>query len=256
MMTNYTDTIVLVPGGAGEVGAGIVQAFLDTGATVIVPSRSQDHLDDLHKHLESTGTATDQLTSLVGNIGQIDGAKELRDDILEQFGRVDTVVASLGGPQPIERLIDVPQEMWDQVIDNFMTAHFVAARTFLPLLAEQDEGSYTMINGLSGPTGDIAAPASGLMAIASAGEHMLMRALAESAEHHGESVRINELVPLTPLITRSRTNTDSEWMPAEEFGSVAVALAMEYNYHREAIGVYSQSDVRRWQVRSGEWTPV
>lgn len=255
-MTSHNDSIVLVAGGAGEVGAGIVRAFLDTGATVIVPSRSHEHLDDLHGHLESSGTTTDQLTPLVGNIGQIDGAKQLRDNILEQFGHVDTVVASLGGPQPVERLTDVPLEIWNQVIDNFMTAHFVAARTFLPILAEQDDSTYMLINGLSGPTGDIAAPAAGLMAVASAGEHMLMSALAENATEYGESVRINELVPLTPLITRSKTDTDPEWLPAEEFGSVAVALATDHDHHGETIGVYSHSDVRRWEMGSGEWTPI
>src|SRR5699024_6749253 len=103
-MTPRDDTVVLVAGGAGEVGAGIVQAFLDKDATVIVPSRSQEHLDDLHEHLESIGTTTDQLNTLVGDIGQIDGAELLRDEVLERFGQVDAVVASLGGPQPVERL--------------------------------------------------------------------------------------------------------------------------------------------------------
>ncbi|WP_330630354.1 SDR family oxidoreductase [Halocatena halophila] len=255
-MTDQTDSIVLVAGGAGEVGAGIARAFLETGATVIVPSRSSDHLDDLHGHLESSGVATDQLTPLVGNIGQIDGAKQLRDTILEQFGYVDTVVASLGGPQPIDRLIDVPLEIWDQVIDNFMTAQFVAARTFLPILAERVDSTYTLVNGLSGPTGTIAAPAASLMAVASAGEHMLMHALAKDATEYGASVRINELVPLTPLITRSKTDTDPEWLPAEAFGSVAVALATDSDHHGETIGVYSRTDVRRWEEGSGEWTPV
>ena len=34
----------LIAGGTGSVGAGIVQAFLNEGATVIVPSRSSDRL--------------------------------------------------------------------------------------------------------------------------------------------------------------------------------------------------------------------
>lgn len=102
---------------------------------MIVPSRSQKHLNDLNKHLEATGTTTDQLITLVGNIGQIDSAENLRKTVLTQLSRDDTVVASLGGPQPVNRLIDVPIETWNRVIDNFMTEHFIAARTFLPFLA-------------------------------------------------------------------------------------------------------------------------
>lgn len=159
------------------------------------------------------------------------------------------VAALLGGPQPVNRLIDVPIETWNQVIDNFMTAHFVAARTFLPFLAKRGGSSYTMINGASGPTGEIAAPEVSLMAVASAGEHMLMQALAQYVSRDGVSVRVNECVPMSHLSTRSKTDINSEWLPAEVFGSVAVALATEKDYYGKTIGVYSQSNVRRWGKR-------
>lgn len=53
-----------------------------------------------------------------------------------------------------------------------------------------------MINGAAGPTGEIAAPEASLMAVASAGEHMLMQALAQYVSRDGVSVRVNELVPM------------------------------------------------------------
>ena len=46
-----------VAGGTGGVGEGIVRAFLDEGATVVVPSRKQENLDQLRGYL---GSATER----------------------------------------------------------------------------------------------------------------------------------------------------------------------------------------------------
>jgi len=44
----------LIAGGTGGVGEGIVRAFLSEGATVIVPSRSSDRLQQLTDQLEDS----------------------------------------------------------------------------------------------------------------------------------------------------------------------------------------------------------
>lgn len=48
MMNSNDEIIALVAGGAGQIGAGIVHAFLNRDATVVVLSRSQKYLNDLH----------------------------------------------------------------------------------------------------------------------------------------------------------------------------------------------------------------
>jgi uncharacterized protein YbjT (DUF2867 family) len=49
--TRLDGTTALVAGGAGEVGEGIVRAFLAGGARVVVPSRSAAKLDALRDRL-------------------------------------------------------------------------------------------------------------------------------------------------------------------------------------------------------------
>ena len=46
-METLKDLVSLVAGGAGIIGSATVRAFLALGATVVVPSRSQQRLDDL-----------------------------------------------------------------------------------------------------------------------------------------------------------------------------------------------------------------
>src|SRR5436190_22512540 len=95
--------ISLVLGGAGYVGEGIVRSFLEEGAFVIVPSRSQERLNGLRK-LVGGG---DRLVTVPANVGSLQGAAGLRDQILSKMGRLDAVVASLGGWWQGAKLIEL-----------------------------------------------------------------------------------------------------------------------------------------------------
>lgn len=255
-MPALNDHVTLVAGGAGELGAGFTRTYLDSGAAVIVPSRSEARLDDLVSHLDATGADTTRLTTIVGNIGSIEGAEQIRDEVVNRSGHVDHVVASLGTMHTVERLTAAPIGIWQHIIESFMTAHFVAARTFLPLLTNRTGSTYTLVNGTSGVTGEVYSPDGSLLAVGSAGEHALMRALSKDADTFEESVRINQLVPMTPVITRSKQTTDPDWLTAEQFGAVAVRLSTEHDCRGETIGVRSASDICKWATDDGRWLPL
>ncbi|MCL2515598.1 MAG: hypothetical protein FWD85_00885 [Microbacteriaceae bacterium] len=55
MTTNLSGRRVLVPGGTGGVGAGIVRAFLEAGADVVVPTRSDARGAELRAVLGDLG---------------------------------------------------------------------------------------------------------------------------------------------------------------------------------------------------------
>ena len=69
--------------------------MLDGGATVIIPPRSSDHLNDFREYLGSPDA--NDLVTLVGDVGQVEGAEVIRDEVFDRFERIDAVVASLGG---------------------------------------------------------------------------------------------------------------------------------------------------------------
>src|SRR5262249_53562379 len=140
--------ITLVAGGTGTVGEGIVRTFLKENATVVVPSRSEAAIANLRNLLGEI--ASERLVTIVGDIGQVADAERMRDEVLSRFGHLDAVVASLGGTWEDNRpLTEVSMETWQQYWQSNLTPHFVAARTFLPALANQPESSYTLLGGLS-----------------------------------------------------------------------------------------------------------
>lgn len=178
---------VLVAGGTGNVGRHIVAALLGSGATVVVPSRSGDKLEVLRR---SVGEGRDRLVTVVGDVAdEADGAR-VRDEIARSLpAGLDAVVATLGRFTSAPSMLDATRAELVETLSNYVVVHFVVARTFLPMLA-QNGGSYTLING---PSAFDTWPGSGLVSVATAAQSMLARVLAKEAAASG-SVRVAELV--------------------------------------------------------------
>lgn len=207
---------VLVAGGAGQVGEGIVRQLLQRGNGVVVPSRSQTRLEQLRGLLDAPG---DRLVTLVGDIGSAPGAGQLRRRVEAEVGDLDAVIASIGGWWSGPPMVEVAMDDWHRLIDANLTAHVVAARTFLPVVAGRRGASYTLING-SGATQPVAG--SGPVNVAAAGQLMLKDVLA--LEHTDDPVRINTLLIGTPVRTRSRPDGPAGWVDADDVGSAVADL--------------------------------
>lgn len=221
-MNKLDGKIILVAGGAGYVGEGIVRALLKEGATVVVPARGMEKLDELRGLLGEL--AGDRFFPMIGDFGQLESAENLRDEIINKFGRLDAVVASLGGNWTGNiPLAQVSIEDWQKYLQSNLTTHFVAARTFLPVLAQNKGSSYTFVGG---GAAEIAIPNYSLIAIPAAGQLMMAKVLME--EMKGSSVRINEVVIHSLVATRlNQGQAKPEWITADEIGDCIAWLASD-----------------------------
>lgn len=170
-MAKLEGKIALIALSTGSVGEGIVRAFLQEGATVVVPSRTQEKLEELRGYL----AATECFIPIVGDMSDSDRSENCLDRILNQVGHLDAVVASLNGRWNEDiPLLKTSLEDWKRMLDSNLTSHFVAARTFLPVLKRGS--TYTLIGG---GAADQAIPNYGLVCIPAAAEIMLTQMLIE-----------------------------------------------------------------------------
>lgn len=211
--------IALVAGGAGEVGEGIVAALLHEGARVIVPSRDPGRLAALRSRI---GEGSHALVTVAADVGTTEGAEALREQIITEMGALDIVVVSLGGWWRGAPLMHMGAGEWKREIRNNLTAHYIVARTFLPMLLDRAGSSYTMINGPAAVTPLIG---SGVISIAAAAQAMMKEVL--TAECAGSLTRINTVMIMTPVLTRSRTKGSSSWLNAGEVGEYVAWLASD-----------------------------
>lgn len=202
----------LVAGGTGGVGTGIVRALLERDGTVVVPSRSQDSLDDLRARLDDPG---DALVGVVGDLGDRAGAAA----VAERAGALDHAVVSVGGwwSGPPARELD-PDEL-DRVLAMGLHAHLFAAQALLPSLDGVAGATYLMING-----GGALAPVAGSSAVVVSAAAQLMLARALEVEQPDEGATVRSVLLMTPIVTHTRPEGRDGWLTADEVGDRVVAL--------------------------------
>lgn len=226
-MGSLDEKIVLVLGGAGNIGGNIVRGALRAGATVIATSREVQRFDRLNRFIE-TGDKT-RLMTLVGDVGDEADILRLRDEIMERFGQLDAVIASLGGGMEAQQLVDMSLNVWNEVLHNNLASHFLAAKTFLPLLLERKQGAYLLISGYGG---EMSWPRSAPVSIAAAGVISLGRNLA--AENTQSGVRIKPMVLVTGEQLWSQFDGQPGAYRGEDVGDFMAWLASDAGREAEA----------------------
>lgn len=183
----------LVAGGTGNVGRRIVSELLSVGATVAVPSRSQEKLNGLATQLELDPEARTRFIAVPGNLSDEDDGRRIVREVRSTLGGLDGAAASLGRWVAAPSLLAASRDDLEAALEDYLLAHFAVARNVIPVLDESG-GSYALING---PLAfDVWSPESALVSIATAGQAMLAHALSKEMEaRDGDSyVRVHEVV--------------------------------------------------------------
>jgi NAD(P)-dependent dehydrogenase (short-subunit alcohol dehydrogenase family) len=219
-MPSLNDQTVVVAGATGNVGAFVVRALLERGASVAAPSRSEEKLRGLREHLRGhvDETRVGRLHTFVADLGDERGAAVLRQQISEEVGTPDAVVASVGDYVAAPSLLDARTAELQRALDTATLAHFVIARTFLPVLRDSG-GTYIF---LQGPLAFELYPGYGgdLVSIATAAQHMLFRALAQELAESRASVV--ELVG--HMLIRDRRTQPTSPLSGKQVGAVVAHL--------------------------------
>jgi len=227
-----TGKVVVVAGGTGNVGEGIVRAFLSAGATAVVPGRTPQRLDDLADLVGRELRA--RLVGFAAPYGTFDEANALAERVLADHGRIDHVVASIGGWWGGETIWKTSHEVYQRYFIDIVTSHLGVARAFVPRMEE--EGSYTLITGFSA-----ADPYPKAGVISMQGSALVMMRRVFSAELRG-SPRLNDLL-LGPIITRGRPKGNPSWLTADQVGEAAVAVALSGAIRDRTVQIQDQTQL-------------
>lgn len=230
--TGLSGHTVVVPGGTGAIGEGVVRAYLQAGADVVVPTRSQARADELTQLLH--GAPTGRLHLVVEDYSSFDAATRLADRVNREFGAVDHVVAPIGGWWAGKSVWEIEESDWQSAVVGLATTHMAVVRAFLPRLS--DRGSYHLIVGTSAYT---PIPGSGLVSIEQAALLMLRNVLAAEL---GDRQRVFALV-LGLMSTRLTGPVDPDAVTSDQVGAVAVAASSAPTVTGQEILLRGPADV-------------
>lgn len=216
----YEGKVILVAGGTGAVGEGIVKYLAENGATVLVPTRSEDKALDALGYVDQPYRKN--VFYLFGDISDEEDAQKMHDVIVDHFEQLDGMVSSLGGWWQGAALTDITKAEWEELMQGLLTAHFVASKTLMPLLRQGS--NYTFISGVSA---EDAAFSKYSGPVAPAGAAVLMLSELYAVEMAGR-FNVNALV-LGPVNTRVRPTSyrKDSYVSSKTVGELIGALHFE-----------------------------
>lgn len=228
------DRVALITGGAGGLGRACVDAFLDDGWHVAVPThRSAEGLR------EPATRHGDRLTWFDADLTAEAGAARAVARTLEWAGRLDAVVHTVGGYAGSGPLHEAPVDEWDRMMDVNLRSAYLVARAALPRLREG--GSLVFVSSraaLRGRKGHAA------YAVSKAALLTLVEAIAE--EQRGRA-RANAVLPGTiDTLANRAAMPDAKhgsWTPPAEIARVILFLASRASapVSGAAVPVYGDS---------------
>lgn len=216
----YEGKVILVASGTGAVGEGIVKYLAENGATVLVPTRSEDKALDALGYVDQPYRKN--VFYLFGDISDEADAQKMHDVIVDHFEQLDGMVSSLGGWWQGAALTDITKAEWEELMQGLLTAHFVASKTLMPLLRQGS--NYTFISGVSA---EDAAFSKYSGPVAPAGAAVLMLSELYAVEMAGR-FNVNALV-LGPVNTRVRPTSyrKDSYVSSKTVGELIGALHFE-----------------------------
>lgn len=208
---------VVIFGGTGSVGEGILRSYLKSNATVIIPSRSEKSRDNLLDILGEIGK-NDRLKFIISDYSTFENAEKTAQKIEQEFGKIDHVIACIGGWWSGGPIWKVTEQAWNNQFVQLATSHMAVARAWIPRL--NNENSYQVISGGSGTH---PVEGSGIVSMQHASLIMMARALGLETI---DKTRVFVFV-LGVVNSRNRPAHKSYWITAEQVGMVSSILAKE-----------------------------
>lgn len=233
------DKIVLVTGGAGNLGRTVTRQFLEAGARVAVPFHKTDLPDALD---ELKSEAGDRLRTFPLDLTTERGAEQAMRQAIEWGGRLDSVAHLIGGYIGGSRIGDTTMAVWDRMIELNLKSAFLASRYAVPRMLENGGGNLVFVSSRAAVR-DQAGHAA--YAISKGGLITLVESLAEEYRHDG--IRANAVLPGTVDTEANRKampdSDHARWVTPEEIARVIVFLASSDSapINGAAVPVYGRS---------------
>lgn len=151
-MGRFDGKVVLVTGAAGAgIGQEVARSFAREGANVVIgdahASRPFSVAADIQKTLKvkALGFQCD-----VSNVGQV---KKMVQGTLDAFGRIDVLVNN-AGINKLSPIVDMPDEVWDLVINVNLKGTFYCTREVMRAMIKQKSGVVISLSSIAGWLGE------------------------------------------------------------------------------------------------------
>jgi NAD(P)-dependent dehydrogenase (short-subunit alcohol dehydrogenase family) len=139
--------IAVVTGGGRGIGRAIALAYAREGANLVLASRSQEALEETQAMVEAPGQ---KALVVPTDIRNEDSVRNLAEQALSHFGRIDVLVNNSGIAGPTTPLWNIALADWEETFAVNVTGAYLCCKAFLPSMIDQRSGSIIVISSMTG----------------------------------------------------------------------------------------------------------
>lgn len=154
---NLTDRIVLITGGAGNLGKAMAEALAEEGASIVFLDMNVDQVEALAKEYSDRFPANHY--GLVVDLADKKAIEAVPELIEEKYGKLDVLVncAALVGSSGLKGWATPFEEQdintWEQALEVNLTAPFYLVRLLQPLLERSQNPCIINVSSIYGVSG-------------------------------------------------------------------------------------------------------
>ena len=218
-MTDLEGRLVVVTGATGVLGGAVVRSFLEAGAHVAAPYRSEAAANELRASFPDAGERLMLEAAAAGDEGAM---ARFADAVVRRFGRIDALGALAGGfasGAVADTSVDAVRRLFEQ---NVVTT-YATLRAVLPHMRARAYGRIVCVAARPALRG--AKNTSGY-SIAKTGVVRLVESLADEVKDEG--ITVNAVLPSTidhPVNRASMPKADpTKWVQPVELAAAIVFL--------------------------------
>ncbi|HUH46173.1 MAG TPA: SDR family oxidoreductase [Arenibacter sp.] len=189
--------IYVLSGGTGTLGGSIAAYLVENGAKVLLLGRSQDKLDEKCGALNAL--RSDSAYSFVVDVMNEKELTELRDQIVNRFGKLDGLINLAGGNipgatlRPEQTIYDIEIGDTQKVVDINLMGTVIPTIVLSKIMADQGRGSIINISSMAAKQSISRVLG---YSLAKAGVDIFTKWMAnELASKFGDRIRVNAIAP-------------------------------------------------------------
>jgi 7-alpha-hydroxysteroid dehydrogenase len=136
--------VALVTGASKGIGRGIALGFADSGADLVLSSRTRADLETVAEQIRANGR---RALVVPCDVNEREQLEQLVDAAWQEFGRIDILVNNAGGSPP-KPALRTSEKMFESALRFNVTSAFLLSRMVIPRMLEREGG--TILNISSG----------------------------------------------------------------------------------------------------------
>lgn len=185
---DFTGKIAFVTGAGQGMGRAIAELLAQRGANVAINDIDAAHAEQTASALRHQFGV--EAIALPGSVIDKDAVNTMVDSITNRFGGLQILVNNAGVLRPT-KVIDIPEDEWDWVIDVNLKGTFLVSQAVLPVMQRQEWGR--IINMSSSAGKNISTVGGAHYTAAKAGVLGFTRHLAKESAAYG--ITVNAICP-------------------------------------------------------------